>query len=293
MEKSVVTQKQNDLDISLSQVQSLIAIGLVFTITLVYLYGMMIVVRDYRLIEIAIVVILPIVLLVSGVANRWAGRVKELFFIESIFNVVVIISLIFINMESPLGNRIASWGFVLFFLVQTGGFIRTQIKRKKYHSVFQSAVGFVFIGIWWFGIVDHSAVIDVNGRFLMWGQDAPFIIKLFYTIWATNVLLVDTNKMPNLTQATMHFASIALSWWSGEFFHVRLLTASHLFLLDGVFNYSDPTALSVTFCAIPKPYQDTFEQKIKPAITYISSIIVIIIIMLSFIGGLDMMFPSL
>ena len=285
-----MTRKNRDLAASMNPLQSLAAIGLVFVLGLIYAYGMMLVVRNNLLIEIALVVILPIVLIASGVAGSWIERVKELFFIESVFNLVVIGSLISIYMGSPTGNRIFSWGFVLFFLAQAGGFIREQILRRKFHGALQSTAFLILLGVWWLGIDDPSGVIDVNGRFLMWGQDAPVAVKLFYTLWAVNGILVDTKALPNLTQATLHLASIALCWWSGEFFHVRLLTASHLFLLDGVFGYSGSGAFSEAFCAVPKPWQATFEQKAKPAIAYLSSLSVIIIIILSFFGGLDLRF---
>ena len=50
-------------------------------------------------------------------------------------------------------------------------------------------------------------------------------LQFYYSIWLINVLLVDSVYIPKLNYAVINFASLAVALTSGEFFHVRLLTA--------------------------------------------------------------------
>lgn len=73
------------------------------------------------------------------------------------------------------------------------------------------------------------------GQFIMWGMEAGPMMKLNYLFWVSNVLLVDYAKfLPAFIIPVVHFASVAISFYSTEFWHVRLITASHLFILDGI-----------------------------------------------------------
>ena len=85
--------------------------------------------------------------------------------------------------------------------------------------------------IWWPERTSDppAIVLDEQGRFLMWGEDTPLAIKIICKLWIVNVVV------PLPTQAIMQFVSLPVSWASKEFFHVRMLTARHLFVFDGIF----------------------------------------------------------
>ena len=267
--------------------------------TALYLTGIILAVRNSLWLEIFISLGFPLFMLLTKRARHFfrkpvhmvMKRVFQLVIFESFYNVIVIASLISIYIGNTWGNTIASWGFVLFFIIQAGGFFVAQIQRKKPHGVFQSAVLVSCILIWWYGTEDASGIVDGQGRFLMWGEDAPLAVKLIYTIWAINGLLYDTTALPRLTQAIVHLVSIALCWWAAEFFHVRLLTACHLFLLDGIFAYSISDPLGVRICVMPEAYFERFRKHIQPWISIACSFFIFMVAIVSMLsGGLEMNF---
>ena len=291
------TANENNIQSEVKQFW-LSSIGVTLLTTL-YLLFIILAVRNRLWVEISISLLFPIFMLVTKRARYFftdpvhyvMKRVKQLVVFESLYNLIVIISLIAILAGNATTNRLASWAFVGFFVLQAGGFFAAQIQRKKPHGILQSAILVSCILFWWYNTTDPSGVIDEQGRFLMWGEDAPFAVKLIYTIWALNGLLADTTVLPRLTQAIVHLVSIALCWWSAEFFHVRLLTACHLFLLDGIFAYSFSDPLGKRICVMPEAYFDSFKKYIQPYIPVLCSASILVIVVISLLkGGLNMGF---
>lgn len=260
-----------------------------FLLTSIYLYFIYALTRNNLWLEIAVSIVFPATFFVLNKAPHFKTRVKQLFYIESSFNILAILSMTAIILSIEFGHTLLAIGFVVFFITQILGFVFYQIKRKKFTSVFLTLVLFGFILSWFFSLNnDFYSIMDSQGRFLMWGVDAPLSVKIMYTIWALNPMFVDSKFLPKITQATVHIPSIVLSWWSGEFFHIRLLTACHLFMLDGIIGYAKPEFLGRNFCYIPKHYQLFFTKTVQPTIQYGGVLIAIALIISSWIWGLNL-----
>ena len=60
--------------------------------------------------------------------------------------------------------------------------------------------------------------MDKDGRFLVFGEDAPANVMLHYGFWLLGVLYVDyEDYVPNSANQATHFASFLLACFSGEF----------------------------------------------------------------------------
>ena len=105
-------------------------------------------------------------------------------------------------------------------------------------------------------------VIDSEGRLLVFGEDAPANVMLHYGFWLCGVLFVDYEDFieNSGTQAT-HFGSFIVSCLSGEFWHARLLTASHLFVLDAILYFRNGITVSGAPLAImPRRVVETYRK---------------------------------
>ena len=268
-------------------------------LTGIYLGFIIVAVRHRLWVEVSISLLLPLFMLLSKRAKYFfekpltmvMKRVFQLVIFESFYNALVIITLFAILFGSASVNAFTAWAFVLFFIIQTGGFVVSLIQRNKSHGIFQSVILFACIILWFYNIQDTSSIVDAQGRFLMWGQEAPLAVKLIYTIWAINGLLADTTVLPRFTQAIVQLVSIALCWWSAEFFHARLLTACHLFLLDGIFAYSISDPLGRRICVMPDAYFEGFKKHIQPRIAVTCSLLILVVVVISYVrGGVDIGF---
>ena len=188
--------------------------------------------------EVALSVVVPAAVALSGRLRFVHPRVMQLALIETYFCVVAIATKLCAS--ASVGVRAAIGGlFAAFFVVQALGFVVAQRQRRSPHGVFQSAVLLGLVAHWWLGRASASGVIDADGRLLVFGVEAPLTVRVAYALWVSNVLLVQTRVLPRLEQAIVHGVSVAVALGSGEFFHARLLTACHLFVLDLAWGYTE------------------------------------------------------
>lgn len=170
-----------------------------------------------------------------------SNRQKELIIIESIFNLLVV----FLKCNQLSGfqfvqdKSVADSLFVLFFSLQTFGFLRSEARGKRPICFLRSVTLFIGILLQFSSNSNKQLTIKAlhssDGRFLVFGFDAPSNLKLHYGFWLLGVLYVDYSHMlPHAALHLLHFCSFLLAVLSGEFWHVRLLTASHLFVIDAV-----------------------------------------------------------
>jgi hypothetical protein len=264
---------------------------LVFSVTIVYLLLIIFGVRSNPLWELFIWLGVPLIAFGLKKANQFAPRVRQLFIFETMFGLFVLLSILSIKTNSITFSNLLPYAFVLFFVVQMGGFFIFQINQKKYDSAFASIGMFVMLMTWFGSRGDANlAAIDPDGRFFMWGSDAPLALRWYYTIWVIKPLLVDSLLLPKLTQAVTHLATIALCWWSQEYVHIRLLTACHLFMLDGIFGYTAAGFLKKDFCSIPEKHQIVFKEKVQPIIRHGTSFALIVLVICTYTFGLNLGF---
>ncbi len=261
----------------------LVSAPLVFFPASVYLWGLVLITRQSVLLEALVALILPLFFYWRGSLKFFGPRLTQLFFIESLFNLIAVISKGSIQAELPRVNALCSLGFVLFFVFQVGGFILTTWKRRKIHGLIQAILMALAIAVFWFDLPDRTTILAPDGRLLMWGQEASTPLRLLYCAWILNVLFVDSPYMPKLTFGITQLASVAVALWSQEFFHVRLLTACHLFFLEGLLGFAQNNALGPSFCAVPKPLQPLFFEKLQPALAWATTLSCSVIVILYFL----------
>lgn len=236
----------------------------------IYLLGITLLSRKSLMFEATLSVALPLLAVAAGWTKYAFKRLNQLLIIESFYNLLALLAKVAIVWNIPTLNAAASTGFVLFFIVQLSGFVVSQVKNGKPHGVIQSLCGLIMIFMWRCRITNASNTLDADGRFMMWGERTPFEIMLFYVIWFLNVSLVDSSSIPWLRQQTVHIVSVGISLWSGEFFHVRLLTACHLFVCDLMFGYSQmaPERLGLDFARLSPAFEKAFYLYVQPAIAW-------------------------
>lgn len=202
---------------------------------------------------------LPLACWATGRIGLHDRRVLTLVVIETYFNVVAIAAKLAHALGSPSLDRAASSGFAAYFAVQAAGFVITQRRRNKPWGALQTVLGVGLISLFFARARASGDVVDDQGRLLMWGREAPAPVLAVYAIWALGVLAADTEKMPYLRQLWVHLISIAVSLWSREFFHARLLTACHLLLLDLVVPYTTPEEPRSAHLCLPPRWHAWFE----------------------------------
>jgi hypothetical protein len=263
---------------------------LVAVFSAIYLVGLVELCRQSLLVEAGISLALPVFCAATGWFRYQHPRLIQLLVIESFYNLMVVGGKLSIALDMHTANRAVALGFGVFFVLQLGAFVAFQLKRRSLHGVVQSLTAVLLIGYWWMGLSEVSNTVDADGRFLMWGADAPLAIRLYYVIWVVNVLLVDSPIMPWLRTATAHFVSVGLALWSGEFFHVRVLTACNLFVLDLVlgFGMGAPEALGRDFAVVPTRWLPAFRRTVQPLLGWACTLGCLALLVGVAIGGLDL-----
>lgn len=130
---------------------------------------------------------------------------------------------------------VGRWGVLIYFVVQTAGFVIYQWQRGHPLGVLHSLLGGGMMLAWWAG-GDLGAVSE-EGRYLILGGPTPWQVIVVYVAWVSNAVLVQSALLPCMSQATATGASLVVSVLSGSFLHVRLLTACNAFVLDLIFGY--------------------------------------------------------
>lgn len=78
------------------------------------------------------------------------------------------------------------------------------------------------------------------------------IYKFMYVFWVSNVFLVEFRQyLPKATMYVAHADTVIISLMSNEFFHARVLTASHLFILSVMISYKSMDWNGSHFSVIP------------------------------------------
>jgi hypothetical protein len=199
-----------------------------FILTLTYLYGVICASRKSLIWEAILTMGLPFfgyVFFVSPeVTTSSSTRMRDLILIESSFNVLVFLTKFSIVYFDSNYNTTLNVLLLGFFALQTYGFVSNE---KFYHHNFSSLRSWtLFTQIcmqrWNLDHLAHNKysanVIDSEGRFLVFGEDAPANIMLHYGFWLLGILYVDYEDfIPNSATQATHFASFIVACFSGEF----------------------------------------------------------------------------
>ncbi len=249
---------------------------LFFSLPLIYFYGLTILTRKNILFEILICIVVPAIIFQINKKNnkQVPTRVIQLIFIELLFMLFVILSKVSINFNLVSFNYLLSYGFLILFILQFLFFIIYQYKVKSYFGMLRTIM-FLIMVLPWFYHSNKLNVTDAQGRFLLWGLEAPKHIILYYCCWVIGIPLIDSVTLPNFKNALFHFASVTIAVWSQEFFHVRLLTASHLFILDSMLGFSRKN--NDFFCILTIKQFQFYKNNIKDKIDYLTLLICFII----------------
>lgn len=268
----------------------LTSIPLVVFVSFVYMAGVVALCRASLLFEAAISLGLPVFCYLAGWFRYKNPRLMQLLMIESFFNLLAVSARLSVAEGWDTVNAVCSWGFVGFFAIQVLGFVAFQVKRRNWHGMLQSSTAVVLLIAWWLSIEDHTNVVDAESRFLMWGEDAPLAIQLYYVTWVINVAFAEALALPWLRLPVAHMVSVAISMASGEFFHIRLLTACNLFVIDLVtgFGMQKPEGLGREFAVIPVDWLDGFWNRFRPALAWVASAGCLAILIGAYFWGLDL-----
>lgn len=248
-----------------------------------YQHALIALCRRSVLAEVAISLGIPSLFVLTRRLRFIDPRVAQLVFIETFFCVVAITTKLTAGSSASVQTAVGAL-FVGFFAMQAAGFVVAQTRRSSPHGVFQTLVLMAMIADWWLHRPNASGVIDPSGRLLVFGVEAPLTVRLGYVLWVSNVLFVQTRTLPRLHQALVHVVSVALAFGSGEFFHARLLTACHLFVLDLVFNYSEGSEARSSL-VLPPRVMRAFDAYGRAALAWAASIAIAAVAVGHFVGG--------
>jgi len=242
---------------------------LLFSLALVYFYGVVILARTTVLFEILFCLAVPAVILFLKrfSSEKTDKRVLQLIAIEVTFMAFAIISKVSQLAGVPSINHLISYGFLTLFVLQFTFFAIYQRKVNSYFGMIRTIM-FLILVFPWFYHTDRLGLTDGQGRFLLWGAEAPPHIILYYCVWVIGVPLVDSRTLPNFVNATLHFASVAVALWSQEFFHARLLTAAHLFVMDSLFGFSKLGRH--TFCTLTETQFQLYNAYVRKALDWVT-----------------------
>lgn len=230
---------------------------LLAAVSAVYLSAVVSAAQQSIAFEAALGIGLPLFVLLTGQVRFRHPRLLELMLIESVFNVLAVTSRLAHAHDLPGLDEACGWLLAAWFTVQIAGFLRGQWRRGCWSGVYLSALAAVVIGWWFLTAPQVGSVVDAQGRLLLWGSQEPLVVRLWYVVWALNLSINGTKTLPLVRQHVVQWVSIGVALASGAFFHTRLMTACHLFVLDLVLMYSCwPVVLGERTAVLPAAWHD-------------------------------------
>lgn len=223
---------------------------LFFICALVYCYGVVhfarISVVTEALISVAFVALAAPWFRLEG---EWISRVR-LLVVESLFNAVALLAKVFLVLGIATDSTFLDNLFAGFFVLQVLGFAVSQIRKRKFGIMPATAAMACGLTMWFLSGAGVSLTSD--GALHFWGGDAPVYLRWMYVFWVLGVLLVEySSLLPKATVLLTHLASVAVAFNSDEFFHARILTASHFFVINFVLLFERQGWGGERFVSIP------------------------------------------
>lgn len=207
---------------------------LFFVLSLLYCFFIQYSVQKSVYSEIFISLLFPLLLIPFFNKNYLTSDIKRLLILETLFNLICIT--LKQNTFFKIELFIFDIAFAIFFLFQSGGFLLSLLSKKAYYNLVPTIA--LTIGLFVYYLNGTTTALSSNQEVLIFGYNAPVTLQLIYGCWLVGVLLID-NKflLPKVTVLVVHVASYIVALHSNEFFHARIVTACHLFILNAVFVY--------------------------------------------------------
>ncbi|MFK7001289.1 hypothetical protein V3468_09280 [Flavobacterium oreochromis] len=207
---------------------------LFFLISILYCFSIQYMIQKSVYSEILISLLFPLLAIPFFNKENLTSDIKRLLILETFFNIICITLKLntFLNIEIIVFDIV----FAVFFFFQSGGFLLSLLVKKTYSNLIPTIALTTGLFIYYFR--STGTILSPDNRVLMYGYDAPIELQFIYFSWLVGVLLID-NKMllPKVTVLMAHLASFIIAFQSNEFFHSRIATACHLFVLNSVFVY--------------------------------------------------------
>ncbi|GLQ73909.1 hypothetical protein [Vibrio penaeicida] len=204
---------------------------LFLAICFIYGSGFYQLVQSSVLLTLLLTLVFPIVFwpLIKKVDND--DEIKRILFLETGFNL-----LCFLAISHWIQVGFIDKGLVVFFLFQAGGFIFVQLKKQATMSALISLCLAAAIAYW---IIESTQTqLKGDGALLLFGQTVPWQLKVIYGAWLAQLLLVEYRYvLPKITLMSCHIASYFIAIHADDFFHARIITASHLLFLALCFDF--------------------------------------------------------
>ena len=260
---------------------------------LIYLWGAVELCRKHIWLEALFTVALPVFAINMGWQAHTQPFQRKLIYLDTLFNVFAILAKIAIVSNLPVLNTTVNYASIIFLLLQFGWYVAFCIKEGlKDERTWRDAKD----GMHWFTAVMASTMflslvveraeaghffygaantLGPEGELLFWGQDAGVMIKINYLCWQIYVLFCDDFKQKVSTEGVegymmvpvAQFCSVVLAWWSGEFWHARMITGVHLVLMDGIHHSHNASYRSSShykshgeFCVMPAHWFKEWES---------------------------------
>jgi len=223
---------------------------LFFLGTLFYCYGIVHFARIHVAAEALITV--AFVVLASRWFRRegeWVSRVR-LMLLESFFNLICLLAKVLFLLGIVTQSGLVDNLFAAFFVLQVLGFVVSQLRKKRFAMLPASLAMGVGLAFWYASGSGVSSTPD--GALHFWGGDAPLPLRWMYVFWVLGVILIEYRQLlPKATILCAHVASVAVAFTSDEFFHARILTASHLFVINFVILFEKRAWGGDAFASLP------------------------------------------
>lgn len=200
-------------------------------ICLIYCYGFYLLVQSSIWIAFVLTLILPTIFLplIQPVDN--SNEIKRILLLETGFNL-----LCFFAVSQWISVEYIDKALVTFFILQASGFMLVQWKKRAYLSLCLSVFLALAIGFWIRG--SGQTLLLNDGELLIFGKSVPWQLMIIYGAWLTQLLFVEyRHVLPKMTLVICHIASFSIAVSADDFFHARIITASHLLFLSLCFNF--------------------------------------------------------
>ncbi|MCG9752612.1 hypothetical protein L1D54_19375 [Vibrio brasiliensis] len=218
---------------------------LFFLLALIYFSGFYQAVQSSAISAVILTLLLPVLFwrLVKPVDNQ--AEITRILLLESFFNLLCVVALLHLLPLEQMDKA-----FMVFFALQAGGFLMVQ-RRKKAWLSFSVSLCLSIVILIWISQGEQTQVLD-SRQLQLFGTAVPWQLKAIYTLWLLQLLLVEYRYiLPKVTILLAHLASLTIALQAEDFFHARIVTASHFLFLSLCFDFKNRNWGGSDFATLP------------------------------------------
>ena len=234
---------------------------LFLTLSLIYASGYYELVQSSVWLTLLLTLLFPLIFwpLIKPVDN--SDEIKRILWLESGFNLVC-----FLIVAKWVDIPYLDNALIVFFAVQAIGFISVQLKKRAYLSVAISLCLSVAIAQWIYASTNTQHLGDA--KLLLFGTPVPWQLKVIYGAWLVQLLFVEyKHVLPKMTLAAIHIASYTVAIFADDFFHTRIITASHFLFLSLCFDIKAPNWGGESFARLEKVATALHDRRVQMSIS--------------------------